>query len=829
MARLLVTVLVLLALVGCSGGPGVITLDIDPLTAEVEQGQTARFTVNVTGTSNTAVQWTTTGGHLVAKGAGATFVALEPGSFEVTATSQANPSVTATAAIVVTPVQGRAHIRFTTDGSMLVAGAGASRRVEVEVVDEEGNIVDSGQVSWSTSDPAAVTVLADGARAAEITTHTSETSQVQVSASWEGLSAAASLLITQPSPGTVLIDSATVLEKTETSVTLVRDPLTEALVPGQRVVSGSRAGVLVEVESVELSAGEVVISTNDTSLAAAFDELGFSGDVAPLEVTVQLLDGTTAVVSIPTVDGPPRAATILDDVTCTSGGAAAPVDLVGTTITVTATIYGELAFSVFLGDDHFLAKFGASVQVEAATGGVTVGGAMSETIVCSLELPRVGLEPLSAGVATLWTGFIPVLGVEVGITGVGTSLTLSGPKGGLGASLEGGVEYTEVLGWQPLFASDFSAEFEPFSASVSFEDPLSARVAPFGRIDVGMSLDLGVGEFATPLIDGRFVELKGFGYIDFELPGPMEVGNKGYSGPAWTLGTGVRGALKAEFQGLLPQLLDFLGIDVNFAGQLELFHKELELLTNPSLSFLATPAEVEIPAGGSTPVTLTAFTSDDADGTVSFWAARDGAAVLTFLTSAALEDGSASTTWLVTQAGDYELYARMSTDAASLVKPYAANNTATVSATEEEGDADKGLLGNEGPFRGYYTHFSLGQCDSIGVAVTIDFLENPDGELSGTYVGHYCTDGCLDIEPYPTGPVSGSLSGSRSGSGVVFALSAPVGGVFTGERWVPAAPPGSSSLPVIDGFAEGVAPCDDEYGTFNSGFFSFVGTEGIEF
>ena len=148
MSRLLVAIVSATALIACGGGQGVVTVAIDPPTAQVQQGQTARFTANVTGTTNKTLLWAATGGQLIAKDMGATFVALEAGSFEVTATSQANPAVVATATILVTPVPGQARVRFVTDGSVVVAGAGATKRLEVEVLDESGAVVDTGQVSY---------------------------------------------------------------------------------------------------------------------------------------------------------------------------------------------------------------------------------------------------------------------------------------------------------------------------------------------------------------------------------------------------------------------------------------------------------------------------------------------------------------------------------------------------------------------------------------------------------------------------------------------------------------------------------------------------------
>jgi hypothetical protein len=184
-------------------------------------------------------------------------------------------------------------------------------------------------------------------------------------------------------------------------------------------------------------------------------------------------------------------------------------------------------------------------------------------------------------------------------------------------------------------------------------------------------------------------------------------------------------------------------------------------------------------------------------------------------------------------------YGALSADASVLISdpfsdvvPYAAVNTALVSVTEEEEEPDdRGPLGNEGPFRGTATYFSLGSCNATGAALTIEFFEQPDGSLTGTYDGHYCStvQSCIEIDPYPTGPLSGSLSGQRTGDDVTFTLSAPLGGVFTGVRFVPTAPPGSSSLPFVQGLFDGMVPCVDSYGSHFAGLYNFVGTQSIPF
>src|ERR1700683_1823243 len=78
----------------------VVAVSISPGSASLISGTTQQFTANVTGTSNTAVTWSTTGGTVTTNGlytAPAT-----AGTYTVTATSQANTSKSASATVAVT-------------------------------------------------------------------------------------------------------------------------------------------------------------------------------------------------------------------------------------------------------------------------------------------------------------------------------------------------------------------------------------------------------------------------------------------------------------------------------------------------------------------------------------------------------------------------------------------------------------------------------------------------------------------------------------------------------------------------------------------------------
>jgi WD40 repeat protein len=108
---LLVLLVLIVVLPGCGGGgtgggTEPVAVSISPPTANVIQGGTQSFTARVTGTSNSAVNWTvqegTTGGSITSMG-----VYTAPnkdGTFHVIATSQADTSKSSTAIATVPPV-----------------------------------------------------------------------------------------------------------------------------------------------------------------------------------------------------------------------------------------------------------------------------------------------------------------------------------------------------------------------------------------------------------------------------------------------------------------------------------------------------------------------------------------------------------------------------------------------------------------------------------------------------------------------------------------------------------------------------------------------------
>jgi len=132
--------------VGCGGGDSVapepVAISISPTTATINAGGTQSFSATVTNASNTAVNWTSSGGTLSATtGASVTFTGpATGGSFTVTATSAADATKRASATVTVTPVG------ISISPSAVTVGAGGTQQFTAAVTNS-----DNSAVTWTAS------------------------------------------------------------------------------------------------------------------------------------------------------------------------------------------------------------------------------------------------------------------------------------------------------------------------------------------------------------------------------------------------------------------------------------------------------------------------------------------------------------------------------------------------------------------------------------------------------------------------------------------------------------------------------------------------------
>jgi hypothetical protein len=118
-----------------------VTVTVSPTEVALPAGGSQAFTAIVTGTIDTAVDWATTAGTITGTGSTVSYTApVAAGSFEVTATSRADPTRSASARVIVSEVE------IMLDPAMATLATGESRAFTATVT----GAIDTG-VSWTTT------------------------------------------------------------------------------------------------------------------------------------------------------------------------------------------------------------------------------------------------------------------------------------------------------------------------------------------------------------------------------------------------------------------------------------------------------------------------------------------------------------------------------------------------------------------------------------------------------------------------------------------------------------------------------------------------------
>ncbi len=551
-----------------------------------------------------------------------------------------------------------ASIVFVSDQSVILPGRNAKYHFLVRVESDSHQALNV-PIRWQSSAPGQVAVNAEGIAIAR-----ADTGSAAIFVSAPGAQPeAAQVTIAQPASGTLIIPSADVLARTQTSATLKRTPQTTALRPGQIVVSGNHGGLLARITAVTAGPRVVRITTTTTSLARAFRQLSIHAESAKVTTTVPSAAFRPAArahpsgVVLASASGPGANAARGDAaVGCTlSSGRDVTVSLAGPSVSVPATVQLvadlQTRFPVV---DQFELVFQATIPVIVHSGSVTVSAAGKATAICDLDAPTIDAPtPIFLGPVEINGQATAAAGVDLDLN-AGASMTFSGPTASDTARGTDGILYTSSGGWQAV-EDNQTTGMQVTPDGTSFNASLKATAAPYLRVDFGISGVLGdcAAGLCTRLATANLAFSDAEGGWNFGIGSPFLDLTPGYQGPSWNADLDLTAGPEFAVTGDIAQLFSWIGVSPP-AVRWTAFDDRIPLAGSPALTVSTAPPT----AAG--PVSLTASLPGGFSGdTVEFIAYPPGGGPGFLAGRTQVNGSSASATWQPTtrQTGTYRVAA----------------------------------------------------------------------------------------------------------------------------------------------------------------------------
>ena len=382
------------ATVTVTAPPPVVAVSVSPTTASLQTGATQQFAASVTGSSNTGVTWTATGGTI---SAGGLYTApATAGTYTVTATSVADNSKSASATVTVTAAPPAVAVTISPASASLQTGA--TKQFTASVTGSTNTAV-----TWSATGGTISTTGLYTAPAA-VGNYTVRATSVADSTK----SASAAVTVTQ-APPTIAVSPTSVTftsipaATTSSQAIVVTNTGGSTLTVSQATISGSTVfSVSAPVFPLTLNAGQ----SGSVTLQFAPQAAGtFSGNLALLSNA----SNTLAAIPLSGTATAPSTMLLSASPTSISFGSV----LVGNTLTraVTLTNTGNSSVTVF--------------SASATGAGFTVTGTTFPfNLAAGANLPvNVQFAPQSGGAATgtvSFTSNATNTPTNVGLSGTGT-------------------------------------------------------------------------------------------------------------------------------------------------------------------------------------------------------------------------------------------------------------------------------------------------------------------------------------------------------------------------------------------------------------------------
>jgi len=581
-------------------------------------------------------------------------------------------------------------IEFITDSSTVFTTSGQQAEFAVEYLDELGFPLDPSTLEWCLGDETNLDISPNGLTATVNSTGFEFGSvNLLVRDPVTSIFAQASIMFADLTADGNYLSSDVVLDNGGGvgNVVLVRNAQTELIQPGDVLISGDVAGLLVRVLTVTLTGDQVILTVESAKITDAFENLDISSASQAQKMAVHF-DAKTNRVTVETsyeISNKTRQVSSqqfsIAGLDCKAEDKSDfGLSLTGGTIDweIKIELDGSLKITNrTVQEFSFSAK--ESLILTAKTGQLKFSTKLEGEVTCELPIPRYDTPTLPISVFSFGLSVQPKVGVKVSGSINGPSFSIDGPQGKLTDTAIEGLKYTIANGWEPIAGISRQVATQPFTAAFNSGIKFSLDVQAFGGVGFGIIANLGKGFFSIELAAVEFAEVISDVTLHGEFSLPFDPMVKEYTGPKWDITGHVKGEFKAELtSGGLFDLLKALDVPTTLPLSGNIFAPiEVPILNSPqpgSVSVSCIPVTCLLDPEGTDHANITVSTDDVRQGQVQYLGSIDGASDLSELVSSELFNSSSLGVWDPTQNdpdGTYHAYVRIKTDALSNEFPYA--------------------------------------------------------------------------------------------------------------------------------------------------------------
>ena len=366
-----------------------------------------------------------------------------------------------------------------------------------------------------------------------------------------GISEDAQILFAELAAGTVYIPSSLVIDPGHGNLTVVlrRTPTTEALAPGNVLISGSQAGLLVRILTVDLTTGEVILTVEPASINEALYNADIQSSSPQERIDVQYRAAPARIVVsrngeiikniVPTID-----------LECKyEDGSNVGLDVVGGSIDWAINHNIDATLHIVTGTvQEFSVTGNQSLGLSATTGSLNFSSELTGTAFCVLSLGGLSTPAYPLYVFSFGLSLNPKLGVAVGGSFSGPSFTINGPTANMGGVSSQGIRYMAGTGWEAVGSAGWDGNVNPPTATFNRNTEFALAAAVFGSIGLALDANLGVPPFGFRLAAVEFAELKASATLTAVFTSPFEPNDRNYSGPSWDAKARLRRNTRQSYQ-----------------------------------------------------------------------------------------------------------------------------------------------------------------------------------------------------------------------------------------------------------------------------------------